>query len=149
MPGEALLPPIDPEAAPFWEGARRGELVIQQCAETGRLMFPPRSTSPWAPRRDPVWVRVSGRGTIWSFAIPHPPLLPAFSELAPYNVIVVALEEDPTIRLVGNLVEAAGGPINGPEPAAIAIGSGVRVVFQRVSEAFHLPRWVLDAAGGD
>ena len=149
MPDEALLPPIDPEAAPFWEAARRGELWVQQCTETGRLIFPPRSSSPWAPRSDPRWVRVSGRGTLWSFAVPHPPLLPPFSLLAPYNVIVVALEEDPTIRLVGNLVDHADGPINGPEPGAIEIGARVRVVFQPVSEAFHLPRWVLDAAGAD
>jgi uncharacterized OB-fold protein len=87
---------------------------------------------------------VSGRGTIWSFVVPHPPVLPQFSALAPYNVIVVALAEDPTIRLVGNLVARAGGPINEVDPSEIEIGSAVRVVFERIDDAISLPRWLLD-----
>jgi uncharacterized OB-fold protein len=71
-----MLPAIDADAAPFFEGCREGVLRMQQCAETGRLIFPPRPMSPWAPHATPVWTAVSGRGTIWSFAVPHPPLLP-------------------------------------------------------------------------
>jgi uncharacterized OB-fold protein len=84
---------------------------------------------------------MSGRGTIWSFIVPHPPLLPAYQELAPYNVIVVALEEDPSIRFVGNLVTKPDGAINEIDPATIAIGDPVRVVFHRVEDV-TLPRWV-------
>lgn len=84
---------------------------------------------------------MSGRGTIWSFIVPHPPLLPAYQELAPYNVIVVALDEDPTLRMVGNLVERPDGPINEVDPATIRIGDPVRVVFQRVEDVV-LPRWM-------
>lgn len=140
----ALLPPIDEDSAPFFEGARRGELRIQQCSETGRLIFPPRPFSPWAPAAKPIWRTVSGRGTLWSFVIPHPPVLPPFAELAPYNVILVALADDPTIRLVGNLVARAGGPINEIDPSEIEIGSAVRVVFEKIDDAITLPRWVLD-----
>ena len=139
---EILLPWIDEDSEPFWEGARRGELRMQRCAETGRLIFPPRPMSPWAPHTEPSWSTVSGRGTIWSFAVPHPPLLPQFAELAPYNVILVALEEDPTIRLVGNLVASEDGAINEIDPRAIEIGAPVRVVFQRVTEEIAMPRWV-------
>ena len=84
---------------------------------------------------------MSGRGTIWSFIVPHPPLLPAYQELAPYNVIVVALDEDPTLRMVGNLVATPDGPINEVDPATIRIGEPVRVVFQRVEDVV-LPRWM-------
>ena len=70
-----------------------------------------------------------------------PPLLPADQELAPYNVIVVALEEDPTIRFVGNLVAGPDGEINEVDPAAIAIGDPVHVVFHQVEDV-TLPRWV-------
>lgn len=140
---EALLPPIHEDAAPFWEGTRAGELRIPRCPETGRLFFPPRAASPFAPRRAPEWAAVSGRGTIWSFVVPHPPLLPPFAELAPYNVIVVALAEDPTIRIVGNLVAEEGGAINEVDPATIEIGAAVRVTFERVTDDITLPRWVL------
>ncbi len=140
---EPLLPPIDEDNAPFWEGCRRGELRVQQCARTGRLIFPPRPVSPFAPHTEPTWTVVSGRGTIWSFAVPHPPLLPWYAERAPYNVIAVALDEDPAVRLVGNLVAREGGPIDEVDPATIAIGDPVRVVFERLTEEIHLPRWVL------
>lgn len=142
MSGDLLLPAVDEVNEPFWEGARRGELRVQQCAETGRLIFPPRPMSPWSPHTEPTWTQVSGRGTIWSFVVPHPPLLPQFAALAPYNVILVALDEDPRVRLVGNLVTSAGGAIDEVDPRAIEIGAPVRVVFERVSDEFHLPRWV-------
>jgi uncharacterized OB-fold protein len=83
----------------------------------------------------------TGRGTIWSFIVPHPPLLPAYAEFAPYNAIVVALDEHPAIRFVGNLVERADGAINEIDSATIVIGEPVRVVFQQVEEV-TLPRWV-------
>jgi uncharacterized OB-fold protein len=143
MSQELLLPWIDEDARPFWEAARKGELRMQQCAETGRLIFPPRPMSPWGQHSEPVWTPVSGRGSIWSFVVPHPPLLPQFAALSPYNVILVALEEDPRIRLVGNLVAREGGPIDEIDPHTIRIGAPVRVVFERVTEEIHMPRWVL------
>ena len=143
MSGDLLLPAVDEVNEPFWEGARRGELRVQQCAETGRLIFPPRPMSPWSPHTEPTWTRVSGRGAIWSFVVPHPPLLPQFAALAPYNVILVALDEDPTIRLVGNLVASEDGDIDEVAPATLVIGAEVRVVFAHVAEDLWLPRWVL------
>jgi len=140
---DLLLPSIDACDAPFWEGARNGELRVQQCSQTGRLIFPPRPMSPWAPHAEPTWTTVSGRGTIWSFAVPHPPLLPQFAEVAPYNVIAVALDEDPRVRLIGNLVTEAGAPLDSVDPHGIEIGTRVRVVFERISDAVWLPRWVL------
>ena len=139
---EPLLPELDEDSAPFWEGARRGELRLQRCTATGRLFFPPRPLSPFAPNSDPEWTAVSGNGTIWSFVVPHPPLLPGFSERAPYNVIVVALDEDPTIRMVGNLVSEAGGAIGEIDPGTIEIGAPVRVVFETVADDVALPRWI-------
>jgi uncharacterized OB-fold protein len=142
---DLLLPPRTPETAPFLDGARVGELRMQRCLDTGRLVFPPRTTSPWGERKAPEWVTVSGRGQVWSVAIPHPPLLPRFEAVAPYNVILVELDEDPNVRLVGNLVREAGAALDSLDPHAIAIGARVRVVFEAVTEEIHLPRWVLDA----
>ena len=69
---------------------------------------------------------MSGRGAIYSYAVPHPPLLPQFSDLAPYNVILVTLDEDPTIRLIGNLVNRADDPINAVDPGSIEMDHPVR-----------------------
>ncbi len=142
MSAPLLLPAIDDETAPFWEGARRGELRVQRCADSGRLIFPPRALSPYGAHRTPEWTTVSGRGTVWSFVVPHPPLLPPYADLAPYNVVLVALDEDPTVRLVGNLLPAEGAAINALDPQTIEIGAPVRVVFEAVSDQVSLPRWV-------
>jgi hypothetical protein len=86
------------------------------------------------------WRVVSGKGTVWSFAVPHPPLLPAYAALAPYNVIVVSLSEDDTIRMVGNLVEGSGAAINSVDPETIRIGEPVEVVY-RDAGGFMMPAW--------
>ncbi len=137
-----VLPDLDSEdSAEFWAGCARGELLVQSCGQCGRWRFPPRPMCPHCQSIEVEWVPVSGRARVWSFVVPHPPLLPAYAELAPYNVIVVALEEDERIRMVGNLVEAADGPINAIDPASIAVGEPVRVVFAPVEDV-TLPRWV-------
>ena len=137
-----VLPDLeDVETAPFWEATARGELCIQSCGACGQRTMPPRPMCPACRSLDRQWLPVSGRGSVWSVTVPHPPLLPAYAELAPYNVILVALEEDPGIRLVGNLVTGAEGAINEIDPASIQIGESVRVVFAEVGDV-HLPRWV-------
>ncbi len=137
-----VLPDLNSEdSAEFWAGCARGELLVQSCGQCGRWRFPPRPMCPHCQSIEVEWVPVSGRARVWSFVVPHPPLLPAYAELAPYNVIVVALEEDERIRMVGNLVEAADGPINAIDPASIAVGEPVRVVFAPVEDV-TLPRWV-------
>jgi uncharacterized OB-fold protein len=139
---ELLLPDLNELTTPFWEGCRNGELRVQACPDTGRLMHPPRYRSPWSPQHAPHWVTVSGIGRIWSMTEPHPPLIPQFAALVPYNVIVVALEEDPSIRLVGNLLASADAPINSVPFEEIKIGTRVRVVFQKVTDDFYFPRWI-------
>lgn len=138
-----LRPPVSDLTAPYQEGVRRGELRVQRCSETGRLVFPPRERSPFAPHAGLVWTAVSGRGTIWSFAVPHPPLLPWYAERAPYNVILVALDEDPSVRMVGNLVASEDGGIGDVDPATIEIGAPVRAVFCRLDDELVLARWML------
>ncbi len=137
-----LLPVVDDDGAPFWEGTGRGELRVQRCSGCGRFRFPPRPMCPWCRSTTSEWPEVSGRATVWSYVVSHPPLLPAYAEYAPYNAVVVALDEDPSIRLVGNLVAGPGEPINSVDPATIEIGEPVRVVFDRISEEFVLPRWI-------
>src|SRR5690606_12820801 len=104
-----LLPVVEgTEDAEFWAAARRGELVIQQCLSCGALRHLPRPMCPHCRSVERGWKVMSGRGRVWSFVVAHPPLLPAYQAMAPYNVVVVELDEDPHIRLVGNLVDRNG-----------------------------------------
>jgi uncharacterized protein len=137
-----LLPDLsDPTTAPFWEGCARGELLVQACASCDLRRMPPRPMCPRCRSLDIRWEPTSGRGRIWSFIVPHPPLLPAFAAVAPYNAIIVELEEDSLIRFAGNLVTSADGEINEIDPATITIGEPVRVVFHQIEDV-TLPRWV-------
>ncbi|MGW2700943.1 Zn-ribbon domain-containing OB-fold protein [Streptomyces sp. NPDC001340] len=132
-----LNPVTDIDGAPFWEYAARGELRVQACGECGEFRFPPRPCCPHCQSFASEWRAVSGRGRVWSYVLPHPPLLPEYAEQAPYNVVVVELEDAPRIRLVGNLVSRAGAPLNSLDPRRIRIGGRVQVVF---SDGF--PQWV-------
>ena len=142
MESSFLLPDTeDPVSAPFWEGTVAGELRVQACGECGRWRMPPRPMCPVCQSLETVWRPTSGEGHIWSYVRPHPPLLPAYAELAPYNVAVVSLAEDPAIRFVGNLVTEASAPLNSLSEGHVAIGMEVRVVFPAPQEGVVLPRW--------
>ncbi|MBA2947121.1 Zn-ribbon domain-containing OB-fold protein [Streptomyces himalayensis] len=140
-----LSPVIDDDGAPFWEYASRGELRIQACArpDCGALRFPPRPCCPHCQSFDSEWRRMSGRGRIWSYVLPHPPLLPAYAELAPYNAILVELADAPHIRLAGNLVSGPNAPLNSIPSERLRIGAKVQVVFAYVG-GVAVPRWVLE-----
>ncbi len=141
-PPEPVLPIIDDENRGFWEGCAAGELRIQACADCGRLRHMPRPMCPWCNSLASEWRAVSGRGRVWSFVVAHPPLLPWFAAMAPYNCVVVELEDDPTIRLVGNLVTADDpAALDALDPATIEIGEPVRVVFDPVTDEVAMPRW--------
>jgi uncharacterized OB-fold protein len=137
-----LLPDLEePTAREFWFGCARGELLVQACGACGRWRMPPRPMCPYCRSTEVRWDLTSGRGRVWSFIVAHPPLLPAYAEKAPYNAVIVELEEDPTIRYAGNLVAGADGDINEIDPATIAIGEPVEVVFCQIDDV-SLPRWV-------
>ena len=52
-----------------------------------------------------TWTPVSGRATLYSWTVAHPPLLPFFAERSPWPVVAVQLEEGP--RMVTNLIDVA------------------------------------------
>jgi uncharacterized OB-fold protein len=143
-----LVPTPDEESAGFFAAAAAGALHLQGCVACGRLRHPPRVMCPWCQSTERGWRAVSGRGTVWSYVVCHPPLLPAYAPLAPYAVLTVSLEEDAALRLVGNLVARAGGAINEIDPHSIEIGEPVRVVFSSRPDPegtpVFLPAWVRD-----
>jgi uncharacterized OB-fold protein len=138
-----LRPLIDDDGAPFFEYAARGELRMQTCADCGEVRFPPRPMCPLCQSTDAEWKVMSGRGTVWSFAVPHPPLLLDYAVLAPYPVVVVELAEDRRLRLVGTLVPDPSAPINAIDPATIEIGLPVRVAFTTIEDV-AVACWIPD-----
>jgi hypothetical protein len=129
------LPLPDEVTAPFWEGCRRGELRMQRCAACERFRFHPRPMCPHCQSFDASWVRMSGEGVIFSFVICHAPVLPAFQALVPYAVALVELAEDPGLRMVGGVLDAA--------PESLRIGQKVAVAFEEIADGVVLPQWRL------
>ncbi|GAA4914803.1 Zn-ribbon domain-containing OB-fold protein [Streptomyces coeruleoprunus] len=143
MSPDLLRPVPDDDGAPFWEYAARHELRVQCCAACGEPRFPPRPCCPHCGSFAAEWRRTSGRGRIWSYVVPHPPLLPAYAALAPYNVAVVELADAPRIRLVGNVVASPDAPLDSVPPSRLRIGAPVRVAFTRLGDV-TVPRWLLE-----
>ena len=122
------LPDVDdPIAAPFWDGCRRHELRLQRSRSTGEWIFPPRP----AYAGDWEWVRVSGRGIVFTFVVVRPPMLPAFADRVPFAIAVIELEEGP--RLVGHVLECAVEDVR--------TGMAVELCFEDLTERVTLPQW--------
>lgn len=126
---DALSPFGDATTAPFWEGAARGELLVQRCRTCGEHQFYPRPFCLACGASDPEWVASAGRGTVYAKTTVHIQVDPALGP--PYDVGVVALDEGP--RLVTNLI---GEP---------AIGEPVRVAWRERDEAPPLPVFTREA----
>lgn len=130
--------------APFWAGLVEGVLRIQHCAACREWLFPPRVRCGQC-GRVPQWRPSSGRGVIWSHTVVHPPVLPAFAAFTPYPVVVVELEEQRGLRLVGNLLAADGAAINSVPPERIRIGAPVTMIVRDLG-GVPWPAWRLGAA---
>jgi uncharacterized OB-fold protein/acyl dehydratase len=129
-------PAINADNAFFWEGASRGELLIQRCSGCGKLRHPPRPMCPFCQSVDWGTVAASGRGVVYSFVVPHYPVVPPFEY--PFVVVLVELEEG--VRFVSNLIDV--------EPGAVRIGMPVELCFETVEEGLTLPRFRPAGRGG-
>ena len=125
------LPQVTPEMKPFWDAARRHELVVQRCRGCGAYRFPARDICSRCLAREGEWTRVSGRGSVFSRAVMHQVYHPGFASEVHYGLVVIELEEG--ARLVSNLVD---GP-----PGEIRAGMPVEVVFDDVTPEVTLPKF--------
>lgn len=113
-----LAPAITGDTEFFWNGLRDNKLLIQRCGGCGRLRHPPRPMCPHCRSLDSDAIEASGRGTVYSYVMPHEPKFPFFDY--PYVVALVELEEG--VRLVSNLTDI--------EPADVAPGMAVEVYYR-------------------
>src|SRR5439155_14052247 len=125
--GARPRPAMNQDTEFFWQGCRRGDLLIQRCASCGTLRHPPRPACGRCRSLEWDAQRASGRGSLHSYVVHHYPPVPGFEP--PYVVALVELEEG--TRLVSNLV--------GVDPSEVAIGMPVEVTFERVDDELTLP----------
>ena len=125
------LPRPTEDSGPYWEAAHHGELRMQRCGDCGLVRFPPSLLCARCLSETVEWVRLSGRGTVFSWIVVHQSQHPAFNADTPYNVTIVELEEGP--RLHTQLVGCTND--------AIHIGMPVEVVFDQINDEVTLPKF--------
>ena len=132
------LPLPSATTQPFWDGCKRHELLVQKCKECGNLQFPPSPSCTTCMSIDFDWVKLSGKGQIYSHTVTHQQMLPNFDEI-PYAVVIIELDEssqkaeDRRLRLVSSMVDC--------DIEDISIGMPVEVVFDDVVEDISLPKF--------
>jgi uncharacterized OB-fold protein len=119
------LPDVDdPLTAPYFAGAARGELVITRCDACERYVWYADEVCP-ACGGVLTWTPVSGDATLFSWAVVRRPFLPAFAEQVPFVTALVALDEDPAVRIPTYILDADPETLRADEP--------VRVTFRPLS----------------
>ena len=128
---EKPLPRATEDSAPYWEAARKSELRMQKCLDCSHVRFPPALLCAECLSEKAEWVKLSGRGTVFSWIVVHQSQHPAFNADTPYNVAIIQLEEGP--RLHTNLVDCANDQIH--------IGMPVEVIFDKINDEVTLPKF--------
>jgi uncharacterized OB-fold protein len=124
------LPAVSSSDKPFWDAARRHQLVAYRCVNCGSFYsLPTHCLACDNPKME--WVNVSGRGQVYSYGIYHQLYHPAWKGDLPYNIAWIKLDEGPI--LLSNVVECKNEDLY--------IGMPVTVVFEDVTEEDTLPKF--------
>jgi uncharacterized OB-fold protein len=126
------LPAIDEENKLFWEYAKKHELRMQKCSQCGKIYYPPTSLCPYCHNWEgSEWVKLSGKGQVFSFIVARRATNPAFAKEVPYVVAIIETEEGG--RLISNVI--------GCKPEDVKIGMAVEVTFEDVTDEISLPKF--------
>ena len=126
MRSDFPLPDIEWEPTrEFWAAAARSELVIPRCDACGRYAWYPRESCESCTGSSFTWTKMSGRGRLFAWTVVRHAFLPAFAEEVPYVPGLVALDEDPAVRIVTRIVDC--------DPEQLRFDQFVRVVFRPLS----------------
>jgi uncharacterized protein len=120
-------PIVTDDSAVFWDAAAQHRLVAQRCSRCGVLRHPPRPMCPHCHALEYEAAELSGRGTLYSYAVLHHPQHPAFE----YPVLAALVDLEEGVRLVSNLAEV--------QPADIAIGMRLEVMFVPTADDRAVP----------
>jgi len=131
------VPVPDELSEGFWAAAARGRLAIQRCADCGRYTHPPTTVCSGCFTVPPHLAAedVSGRGRIASWTVVRQAFLPGFRDDVPYVVVVVELDEQPGLKVLGRLVDGVD--------ATFAIGDRVEVTFEEPAPGVAVPAFRL------
>lgn len=111
------------ETRGYWEGAARGELVLQRCRACATVIHKPRAICPKCLSGDIEHFVAAGTGVVHTFTVTNQNGSPPFVSHLPYAMAYVKLAEGPQVLT----------HIVGCDAAEVAIGMAVRADFQAVT----------------
>jgi uncharacterized OB-fold protein len=126
-----LTPGVTPLTAPYWEGARRHELLVQRCSACGHVWHPPLPLCPACHSEVVAWIPVSGRGHVYTFTVVYHATHAGFADKVPYISALIELDEGP--RILTNLRNCV------EEDARV--GMSVSVLFEELTDEITLPQF--------
>ena len=65
------VPSPKPEAMPFWDGLREGQIRLQRCDECRRVQFYPRPHCRYCGSLALTWEALSGEASVYSYTVIH------------------------------------------------------------------------------
>jgi len=116
------VPLPDPSSAGFWAATREHRLDMQQCTSCGHYLYPPDIACPHDLSQDLAYVPVSGRASLYSWAIIAQPFHAGFATSVPYAIAYVELEEQPGLRMWTTITDT--------DLNSLEIGMPMEVVFE-------------------
>ena len=125
------LPGMDEDTKPFWDFCKQHELRAQKCLYCGELFYPSTSMCPHCQSLRTEWVKLSGKGRVYSFIVVRRATHPGFAKEVPYTVAIIETEEGP--RLTSNVI--------GCKPEDVRIDMPVEVVFEDITKEVSLPKF--------
>lgn len=120
------LPSVNDDTAAFWEGGVDGHLHIHRCQACRVWFHPPAPVCPDCLSMDVAPESPSGRATVAAFSINVQPWAPGM--VVPYVVGVVTLDDAQGVQLTTRFVDV--------DPAAMAVGQSMEVVFEQVDDVY-------------
>ncbi|MBI9091624.1 MAG: Zn-ribbon domain-containing OB-fold protein [Desulfobacterium sp.] len=128
---EKPVPVVNPWAKPFWDAANKEKLVFQHCKGCDKNIFYPRIACPECFSDDLEWIEASGKGRVYTYTVVESNAPSAFVGDMPYVIAIVKLEEG--VQFLSNIV--------GCDPHSVVCEMPVEVVFERLNDAFTLPKF--------
>jgi uncharacterized OB-fold protein len=127
-----IPPAVTEETSMFWDAARSGRLVVEQCTACGTASFPPRGICRACRAREMAPLEITGRGVVYSFTVNHQRWRPDLD--VPFAIVLVEFPDHPGVRVAGRL--------RGIAPEDARIGLAVEVGFEPGPEGFMIPSFV-------
>jgi len=125
------LPKMSPWSAPFWDGCRRHELLIQKCQDCEAFNFYPKMYCANCLSSNLDWVKTSGLGKVYTHMTVYAYQPTEFTDDVPYVVAIVELDEG--VRMMTNVV--------GCPPDEVQCEMRVKVVFEKATDEITLAKF--------